>query len=76
MVRIAITGGIACGKSLVGSMMREQGVAVCEADEIAHAVMQPGAAAYSRVVEEFGAGIVPPSALSTKVRAIASGPSS
>jgi len=58
MIRIAITGGIACGKSLAASFMEEAGVAVCEADTVAHALMKPGTAVFHRLVEEFGPGIL------------------
>lgn len=58
MFRIAITGGMACGKSLVGALLREQGVAVCEADELAHRLMEPGHDAYRKVVSTFGEGVL------------------
>ncbi len=58
MIRIAVTGGIACGKSLAASFMREQGVSVCDADEVAHRQMLPGTAVYRKVVETFGPGIL------------------
>jgi len=60
MVRIAVTGGIACGKSLVGSLLKGEGVAVAEADSIAHELMRKGGTLYSRVVSAFGAGILNP----------------
>ena len=58
MVRIAITGGIACGKSLVASYVAELGIPVCEADGLAHAVLAPGEAVHKAVVERFGREIV------------------
>lgn len=58
MVRIAITGGIACGKSLVGSFFADEGVPVCEADELGHQLMLPGSAAFGEVVDEFGVSIL------------------
>ena len=36
MKRVAITGGIACGKSLVSKLMRDMGFATVDADDIAH----------------------------------------
>lgn len=60
MVRIAITGGIACGKSLVGRILAEEGVDVCEADEIAHEHLRPGQSAFKAVVERFGREILAP----------------
>lgn len=58
MVRIAVTGGIASGKSLVGFFLRGAGVAICEADELAREVMRPGRDVYDRVVEAFGDSIL------------------
>jgi dephospho-CoA kinase len=58
MVRFSITGGIACGKSLVGSFMRDLGVEVCEADDLAHRLMEPDGGAYGLVIRSFGSGIL------------------
>ncbi len=54
MLKIALTGGIACGKSLVGAMLAELGMHVREADDIARELMQPGTDVYMRVISEFG----------------------
>lgn len=40
MLRIALTGGIATGKSTVLGLLRKQGVAVIDADEIARALFR------------------------------------
>ena len=58
MVKIAITGGIACGKSLAGKVIEENGVPVRDADDIAHELMRPGHPVYESVVEEFGRRIL------------------
>jgi dephospho-CoA kinase len=58
MLRVAVTGGIACGKSLVGSILRERGYAVCETDELAHELMKPGEPAYEEIVKIFGEDIL------------------
>ncbi len=57
MVRIALTGGIACGKSLVGNMLSSKGCDVIEADEIARELMRPGTEVCRDVKREFGHGI-------------------
>ncbi len=49
MICIAVTGGIACGKSLAGSYLASVGWAVCEADQVAHALYVPGGPAYDQV---------------------------
>ena len=39
MARIAITGGIACGKSLLSSFLRELGAEIIDADDIVHEII-------------------------------------
>lgn len=58
MKTLAITGGIACGKSLVGGLLRDRGFPVCETDELGHALLAPGTPVYDSVVAEFGEDIV------------------
>jgi dephospho-CoA kinase len=58
MLRIAVTGGIACGKSRVGSFLAVEGIAICDADDLAHQVMEPGHDVYNAVVRAFGRGIL------------------
>jgi dephospho-CoA kinase len=58
MKRMGLTGGIASGKSAVAGMLRELGFHVIDADELAHAVMEPGRAAYDETVREFGEGVL------------------
>lgn len=58
MIRVAVTGGIACGKSLAASMMEAASVPVCDADAVAHQLIKPGADAYRDVVDQFGACIL------------------
>jgi len=58
MLRVGLTGGIACGKSTVAAMMSMLGCHVLEADTLAHDLIEPGQAAYDEVVREFGAGIL------------------
>lgn len=55
---IGLTGGIACGKSTVSGMMRELGLPVIDADQIARDVVRPGEPAYRAIVEEFGRDIL------------------
>ncbi len=58
MLRVGLTGGIACGKSTVVAILRELGCLVLEADPLAHRVQQPGQPAYEEVLREFGRGIL------------------
>jgi dephospho-CoA kinase len=58
MLRVGLTGGIACGKSTVAAILRECGIIVIEADLLAHKLIEPGCAAYDDVVREFGKGVL------------------
>src|SRR3954464_3043598 len=61
VVRAAITGGIACGKSTVLKMFAElPGVQVLSADAIVHQLYLPGETVHHRVVAEFGGAILDP----------------
>ncbi len=54
MIKIAVTGGIACGKSVVGQIIAGEGVPVCEADEVGHEVLEQDPEVRERVIREFG----------------------
>jgi dephospho-CoA kinase len=58
MLRVGLTGGVACGKTTVAQMLRERGAHILLADKLAHELMQPGEIVYDRVVERFGSGIL------------------
>ena len=60
MLRVGLTGGIACGKSTVAAIMRELGCTVLDADTLAHRLIEPGQPAYDEVVREFGSSILRP----------------
>lgn len=55
---IGLTGNIATGKTTVLSYLAGKGAHVVDADKLAHKTMVPDGAAYTKVVEAFGAGIV------------------
>ena len=52
--RIALTGGIACGKSLVAKFLNEFGVETIDADDIVHELMPDPAARKRLAAEVFG----------------------
>ena len=54
MLKIALTGGIATGKSYVLEQFRRHGVPCIDADELAHGVMAAGTEATSAIAERFG----------------------
>ena len=60
MLRVGLTGGIACGKSSVGKMFSEMGAHVIDADTIAHELYRPGESIYKELVDKFGPEIVRP----------------
>jgi dephospho-CoA kinase len=59
MLRVALTGGLACGKSFVGKALANCGCLLIQADELGHAVLAPGGEAYEAVIREFGAEVLP-----------------
>ena len=60
MLNIALTGGIACGKSLVGHYLAKKGVPVCETDEIGHEVLDQDESVRDAVVGVFGEAVSEP----------------
>lgn len=58
MTKVALTGGIATGKSYVVRQLREAGVPVVDADILAHQAVAPGTPALAAIVARFGAGIL------------------
>jgi dephospho-CoA kinase len=55
---IALTGGIASGKTAVAELFAKLGVPVLDTDQIARDVVAPGASALGQLVAEFGAEIL------------------
>lgn len=60
MLKVGLTGGIACGKSFVGEALASYGCLLIQADTLGHQVLAVGGEAYDDVVREFGAGILGP----------------
>jgi dephospho-CoA kinase len=57
---IALTGGIACGKSTLAEGLRARGWHVIDTDRIAHQLLQPGEEVWKNVVDAFGASVLQP----------------
>lgn len=53
-----LTGGIASGKSVVAARLRERGVPVIDADQLAREAVLPGTDALARIVATFGKDIL------------------
>jgi dephospho-CoA kinase len=58
MLKVGLTGGLACGKSFVGEALAEMGCLLIQADELGHEVLAPGGEAYEGVLNEFGSDIL------------------
>lgn len=58
MLRVGLTGGIACGKSTVAEMLVRRGAHYLPADTLAHQLYAPGAVVYDEVVRRFGRQIL------------------
>ncbi len=55
---VALTGGIASGKSTVARRLQELGAVVVDADQVARDVVEPGTPALARIAEEFGPSVI------------------
>jgi dephospho-CoA kinase len=58
MQRVALTGGIATGKSHVLQRLRQRGVPCLDADELAHGVTAAGTEATAQIAARFGAEVL------------------
>lgn len=56
--RVALTGGIASGKSTVAGLFAARGVPVIDTDLIARQVVEPGEPALAAVIAAFGRGVL------------------
>ena len=60
MKTLALTGGIACGKSLFASYLAECGADVVDADDLVRSLHAPGGAAAAAVARAFGPDFIRP----------------
>ncbi len=58
MLRVGLTGGVACGKSTIAAMLVKRGAHFLSADALAHQVYAPGMITYDEVVRHFGREIL------------------
>lgn len=56
----AITGGIACGKTMLERCLQARGCRILDADAVVHDLQRPDGAAYADLVAAFGKGILSP----------------
>ena len=58
MLRVALTGGIATGKSYVLDRFRKRGVACLDADALVHGVQAAGTEATAAIAARFGSAVL------------------
>jgi dephospho-CoA kinase len=58
MLRVGLTGGVACGKTTITALFEERGAHIALADAIAHCLFEPGTEVYDKVIEAFGEEIL------------------
>ncbi|XP_039496029.1 dephospho-CoA kinase [Drosophila santomea] len=61
MFIVAITGGIATGKSTISKVFERQGIQVIDADKIAREIVEPGQPCWRKIREVFGDEVLLPS---------------
>jgi dephospho-CoA kinase len=58
VLRVGLTGGVACGKSTVAGMFSDLGAQLIDADGIVHELYRKGEPVYREIVNHFGAEIL------------------
>jgi len=58
--RIALTGGIASGKSTVARLFTTLGAKLIDTDQVARDIVAPGSPALARITARFGTGVLGP----------------
>ena len=57
-MRVALTGGVASGKSTVAGILEELGAVVIDSDRLAREVVEPGTPGLAAVVDAFGGDVL------------------
>jgi dephospho-CoA kinase len=60
MLRIGLTGGIACGKTVVRKRLEERGIRALDADTVVHRILATDGEAIGEIVKEFGDSVAAP----------------
>jgi dephospho-CoA kinase len=60
MLKVALTGGIATGKSYVLWQLKGRSVPVIDADDIVHEMLRPGTSTTSAIAAQIGRGFLKP----------------
>lgn len=68
MLRIALTGNAAAGKSTVARLLESWGVTVIDADRIVHELQAPGTPLLAEIARRFGPEVVTPAGALDRTR--------
>jgi dephospho-CoA kinase len=60
MLRVGLTGGIACGKTVVRRLLADRGAFTIDADAIVHQLMGAGTDLTRRIADAFGPDVLSP----------------
>jgi len=58
MLKVALTGGIGCGKSTVCDLFSQLNIPIIDTDIIAHNLVKPDSTALQEIIDVFGEGIL------------------
>jgi dephospho-CoA kinase len=58
VLKVGLTGGIACGKSVVRARLEESGLPTLDADAVVHRLLGPGSDVAREVGERFGGAVL------------------
>jgi len=68
MLRVGLTGGIACGKTVVRKLLADRGALTIDADDIVHRLMGAGTDLTRRIAEAFGPDVLSPQGMVDRSR--------
>jgi dephospho-CoA kinase len=60
VLKVGLTGGIACGKTVVRRRLEERGIRTLDADAVVHRLLQAGTGVTRRIAEAFGEAVIGP----------------
>ncbi len=58
MLTVALTGGIASGKSIIADVLRRRGCHLDKSDDVAREIMAPDRPAWKKMIDRFGPAIL------------------
>jgi dephospho-CoA kinase len=58
VLKVGLTGGIACGKTVVRRRLEERGIPTLDADAVVHRLLQSGTDVTRQIAESFGHAVI------------------